>query len=93
MNKKEYIQPQIFFVPLQTESLLAGLSGTKGDDDTVTLIDIVLYSHFAYLVPKVTMILVILIQNTQEWESQEQTQPRSTLTTLIPGIPGIKNYQ
>ena len=34
MNKKEYIQPQIFFVPLQTESLLAGLSGTKGDDDT-----------------------------------------------------------
>lgn len=34
MNKKVYIQPQIFFVPLQTESLLTGLSGTKGDDST-----------------------------------------------------------
>ena len=34
MNKKVYIQPQIFFVPLQTESLLTGLSGTKGDDGT-----------------------------------------------------------
>lgn len=34
MNKKVYIQPQIFFIPLQTESLLAGLSGTKGDDGT-----------------------------------------------------------
>lgn len=30
MNKKEYIQPQIFFVPLQTESLLASLSDTDG---------------------------------------------------------------
>lgn len=34
MNKKEYIQPQIFFVPLQTESLLTGISGTQGGDGT-----------------------------------------------------------
>ena len=34
MNKKVYIQPQIFFVPLQTESLLTGISGTNGGDGT-----------------------------------------------------------
>lgn len=32
MNKKVYIQPQIFFVPLQTESLLQTISGTMGSD-------------------------------------------------------------
>lgn len=34
MNKKEYIQPQIFFVPLQTESLLASLSHPQVTDNT-----------------------------------------------------------
>lgn len=34
MNKKVYKQPQISFVPLQTESLLTGLSGTNGGDVT-----------------------------------------------------------
>lgn len=34
MNKKEYIQPHISFVPLQTESLLTGLSDTNGGDGT-----------------------------------------------------------
>nr|WP_301849173.1 hypothetical protein [uncultured Prevotella sp.] len=34
MNKKEYIQPQIFFVPLQMESLLASLSHPKVTDKT-----------------------------------------------------------
>lgn len=34
MNKKEYIQPQIFFVPLQTESLLQTISKTGIKDNT-----------------------------------------------------------
>lgn len=34
MNKKEYIQPQIFFVPLQTESLLQNISKTGIIDNT-----------------------------------------------------------
>lgn len=34
MNKKEYIQPQIFFVPLQMESLLASLSHPQVTDKT-----------------------------------------------------------
>ena len=34
MNKKEYIQPQIFFVPLQTESLLQNISKTGIIDKT-----------------------------------------------------------
>lgn len=34
MNKKEYIQPQIFFVPLQTESLLQTFSKTQNSDNT-----------------------------------------------------------
>lgn len=34
MNKKEYIQPQIFFVPLQTESLLQTISKAKNTDLT-----------------------------------------------------------
>lgn len=34
MNKKVYLQPQIFFVPLQMESLLASLSGDKVGDNT-----------------------------------------------------------
>lgn len=34
MNKKVYIQPQIFFVPLQTESLLQTFSNTQNSDNT-----------------------------------------------------------
>lgn len=34
MNKKVYIQPQIFFVPLQTESLLQTLSKPHTNDNT-----------------------------------------------------------
>ena len=34
MNKKVYIQPQIFFVPLQTESLLQTFSKTQNSDNT-----------------------------------------------------------
>lgn len=34
MNKKVYIQPQIFFVPLQTESLLQTISNTGNTDNT-----------------------------------------------------------
>ncbi len=34
MNKKEYIQPQIFFVPLQTESLLQTISKAENTDLT-----------------------------------------------------------
>lgn len=34
MNKKVYIQPQIFFVPLQTESLLQTFSKTQTSDNT-----------------------------------------------------------
>lgn len=34
MNKKEYIQPQIFFVPLQMENLLASLSHPQVTDKT-----------------------------------------------------------
>lgn len=34
MNKKVYIQPQIFFVPLQTESLLQTISKTGIIDNT-----------------------------------------------------------
>lgn len=34
MNKKVYIQPQIFFVPLQTESLLQTISNTGNKDNT-----------------------------------------------------------
>lgn len=34
MNKKVYIQPQIFFVPLQMESLLASLSHPQVTDKT-----------------------------------------------------------
>lgn len=34
MNKKVYIQPQIFFVPLQTESLLQNFSKTENKDNT-----------------------------------------------------------
>lgn len=34
MNKKVYIQPQIFFVPLQTESLLQTLSKPQTTDNT-----------------------------------------------------------
>jgi len=32
MKKKEYIQPQTKITLLQTENLLAALSGTDGDD-------------------------------------------------------------
>lgn len=34
MNKKEYIQPQIFYIPLQTESLLQTFSKTGNTDNT-----------------------------------------------------------
>lgn len=34
MNKKVYIQPQIFFVPLQTESLLQTYSKIENEDNT-----------------------------------------------------------
>ena len=34
MNKKVYKQPQIFYIPLQTESLLQVLSKTVTEDDT-----------------------------------------------------------
>lgn len=34
MNKKVYLQPQIFFVPLQMESLLASLSHPQVTDKT-----------------------------------------------------------
>lgn len=34
MNKKEYKQPQIFYIPLQTESLLQTFSKTGNTDNT-----------------------------------------------------------
>lgn len=34
MNKKIYIQPQIFYIPLQTESLLQTLSNPDTTDNT-----------------------------------------------------------
>ena len=34
MNKKVYIQPQIFYIPLQTESLLQTLSKPQTNDNT-----------------------------------------------------------
>lgn len=34
MNKKVYIQPQIFYIPLQTESLLQTFSKTVNTDNT-----------------------------------------------------------
>lgn len=34
MNKKVYIQPQIFYIPLQTESLLQTLSKPHTTDNT-----------------------------------------------------------
>ena len=34
MNKKIYIQPQIFYIPLQTESLLQTFSKTGNTDNT-----------------------------------------------------------
>lgn len=34
MNKKIYIQPQIFYIPLQTESLLQTFSKTVNTDNT-----------------------------------------------------------
>lgn len=34
MNKKVYKQPQIFYIPLQTESLLQTLSKTEIKDNT-----------------------------------------------------------
>lgn len=34
MNKKVYIQPQIFYIPLQTESLLQTFSKTGNTDNT-----------------------------------------------------------
>jgi hypothetical protein len=34
MNKKVYIQPQIFYIPLQTESLLQTLSKVENKDNT-----------------------------------------------------------
>lgn len=34
MNKKVYIQPQIFIVPLQTESLLQTISNSVNKDNT-----------------------------------------------------------
>lgn len=34
MNKKVYIQPQIFYIPLQTESLLQTLSKPHTNDNT-----------------------------------------------------------
>ena len=34
MNKKVYIQPQIFYIPLQTESLLQTLSKVGNKDNT-----------------------------------------------------------
>lgn len=34
MNKKVYIQPQIFYIPLQTESLLQTFSKTDNTDLT-----------------------------------------------------------
>ena len=34
MNKKIYIQPQIFYIPLQTESLLQTLSKPQTTDKT-----------------------------------------------------------
>ena len=34
MNKKVYKQPQIFYIPLQTESLLQTFSKTQNSDNT-----------------------------------------------------------
>jgi hypothetical protein len=34
MNKKVYLQPQIFYIPLQTESLLQTFSKTGNTDNT-----------------------------------------------------------